>query len=204
MEPFERKYNNEHWQAIYDAKFARGLSYRRIAELAKTGELGPEPFEISALYVGEMCRKEKRRRQGKNRSPLVNLDPKDSTEEMRIRLLSLWDSERLAVEREKEGKRDLARLEQLAKLSLAIARIPGPKDPTPKNPATKDAEGKRGPELRGGAAGALISALRGADNAIRAQDRVNTPTPEPEGEAEPETQGAHGSRTSARTELDAA
>lgn len=161
MPPFERKYTATMMKAIYDAKFARALSYPRIAELAGTGELvAGQPFEISAYYVGEKCRAEQKRRRGKDPSALAKLAPKDSGEFMRVSLLNLWDSERLALEREKEGKRDLAKFDQLAKVALTIARLPGPKDDTPRNPATRDAEGNRGPELRGGLGGQLIKAMR--------------------------------------------
>jgi hypothetical protein len=159
MKAFQPKYSPAQWQAIYDARFARGLEYSRIATLAIEGELTGEPFEITATYIGEKCRHERKRRAGKNRRPIADLATKDANDFMRQSLLNLWDSERVELERQKPGKRDVARLEQLAKTAIVIARIPGQKDLAPKNPANRQEDGRRAPELRGGTAGALLKAL---------------------------------------------
>jgi hypothetical protein len=160
MKPWEAKYTGDQWRAIYDARFAKDLTYARIADLAADGTLTGEPFEIGAMYIGEKCRAEKKRRAGKHKRPIADLATKDSNEFMRASLLNLWDTERVELERQKPGKRDLARLEQLAKLSITIARIPGQKDLAPKNPATRNQDGRREPQLVGGTAGDLINAMR--------------------------------------------
>lgn len=161
MTAFDRKYSDAQYEAIWDAHFARGLRYDRIAQLAADGQLTKdEPFEIQARYVGDLCRAEKKRRAGKNRSKLAELGHTESNDAMRAALLNLWDSERIIVERQKPGDRDLARIEHMAKVALAITRLPAAKDTRPRNPATRDENGERGERLAGGPGGLLLAAHR--------------------------------------------
>jgi hypothetical protein len=113
---------------------------------------------------------------GKHKRPIADLATKDSNDFMRASLLNLWDTERVELERQKPGKRDLARLEQLAKLSITIARIPGQKDLAPKNPATRNQDGRREPQLVGGTAGDLINAMRAQHHAKTKPQSQNTKT----------------------------
>lgn len=165
---FERRITNEMRAAVHDAGIARGLTHKRIAELAATGELlAGEPFDISWEYVGELVRKERKRREGKAASKLALMGPADSVETLRIRLVNLADSEALHLERAKEGQLDIDRAERLAKLVHAIARIPAVKDERPKRAlGSRDENGDRGPETKVGLGGALLKAHRDAGTSV--------------------------------------
>jgi hypothetical protein len=108
MKPWEAKYTGDQWRAIYDARFAKDLTYARIADLAADGTLTGEPFEIGAMYIGEKCRAEKKRRAGKHKRPIADLATKDSNEFMRASLLNLWDTERFAHARVSQASRGLS------------------------------------------------------------------------------------------------
>lgn len=162
-QPFTSKYTAEQWAAVYDARFARGVTYARIAELAEAGELTPgEPFELDAAYIGEKCRAEARKRQGKGPSPAASMPPADAVEYMRRRMLALFEAEVNKQELIKPEKRDLGRMTQLAKLATEIARIPGPKDPRPEKAAGSNTAGMpRTPDApTSGPVGALLASFR--------------------------------------------
>lgn len=162
-EPFTRKYGPEQWAAVFDARFARGLTYPRIAELAASGELIPgAPFPIDVAYLGDKCRAEQRRRQGKGPSALAAMAPADAVEHMRQRLVALVESELDASTREKHGKRDPKRLADLARVIRDIAAIPGPKDARPDKAAGSHTAGqaRTADAPKTGVVGALMQSFR--------------------------------------------
>lgn len=162
-QPFERKYSQEQFSACFDARFARGLTYPRIVELAESGELiAGEPFTIDVAYLGDKCRAEARRRQGKAPSAVAALAPVDAVEHMRKRLVALVESELNVLALEKNGKRDPKRLSDLARVVREIAAIPGVKDPRPERAAGSNTPGvPRVPDApRSGPVGALLQSFR--------------------------------------------
>jgi hypothetical protein len=150
---FIQKYSDEAKEAMYQASIARGLSYRRITELAAAGELTATngdkipPFEISIMYLGELVRTETRRRTGRAAADVAKLAPRDGVEAMRRRGLSAADHMQGLVERKLQrlGKdADMAQLREIAKAQWEITRVmrevahlPGPTDPRPPKPGQK-------------------------------------------------------------------
>lgn len=209
MANFDRKLSDKARAAIFDAAIARQIQHARILELLLAGELVPgEKPQITLGYIRQIVAKEKKRRQGKAASKTAQLPPKEAVETLRQRMVNLADSEALHLERAKEGELDLDRAERLAKLIVAIARIPAPKDVAPKNPATRDAQGERGPELKGSTGGALLAAHRQTAGTLQSEYRHDTEAntvsqPAHEGVADSEARevGARtGSQRGARTE----
>lgn len=146
MPAFVQKYSDEAKEAMYQASIARGLSYPRIAELARAGELTRSngekipPFGIHVMYLGEIVRKEHRRRTGRAATDLAKLPPRDGIEALRRRLLSVADhmSDDLAKQAKRDvSKADPERLRQIARAVRELAALPGPTDPRPAAPGQK-------------------------------------------------------------------
>src|SRR5690349_4839133 len=93
MAPFERRYDAAKRRAIYEARFVKGLSYKRIARAAADGDLADVgAFEIGEYYIGELCRKEEKRRAGKTESALAEKPHRDAIEVLRRRLIAAADA----------------------------------------------------------------------------------------------------------------
>jgi hypothetical protein len=146
MRPFEQRYNAATKRAIYDARFARGLSYKRIATLAQDGELIPgETLPIGHEYVGQLCRKEAERRAGKTESALADKPHRDAVEILRRRMIAAADAmsaeyERVATKHPEKADPERGRL--IARLLREAAALPAQKADTPLAPGA-NANGQR-------------------------------------------------------------
>lgn len=70
------KHTDEQRQAVIRAQLEDGLSAEEAVALASTGELWPEPFEMSATQARELARQARR----KGQSPIGNGHPPDDPE----------------------------------------------------------------------------------------------------------------------------
>ncbi len=185
MGRFDPVYTAEQRSAIEEAYLDRGIRpARRVAELARVGELLPEldPFPIPTPTAADMIRTAKKRRAGQLASALADQAPRDATETIRRRLVSMVDKELERIEKLK-GPVDMDLLRQVARAAREIAALPGPTDPRPvapgaRIPGTTEHEPGGKP---GGLAGAILSSHRksGAEPSPR---RTPQPTTDDDGD----------------------
>lgn len=161
---FEKKYAGERRTAIYRARFELGLTYKEIARRAKAGELlADDPFEISAEYLGSLCRDEEHRRAGRFSSPLADKPHRDAIEDLRRGLIAAADdllSDWRATCKKKPGSADPGRGREIARLIREAAAIPAQKQETPEKPGAKTNGHQNEGPTRHGTAGALLNAMR--------------------------------------------
>jgi hypothetical protein len=116
-------------------------TYPRIVELAAKGEIvAGDPFEIPAEYVGDLCRREEKRRAGRYSSPVADKPHRDAIEELRRGLMSAADdmlTDFRAVAKRTPAKADPERGRQIARLLREASAIPIPKADTPSAPGAK-------------------------------------------------------------------
>lgn len=188
MPAFVEKYSQTQRDALahaYEDKRIRPA--RRVVQLAGAGELSIDGETLPAFKTNEdtvrhEARRLRKRRAGEVKSDLATQPPRDAVEALRQRLVNMADAELAHLEKQKPGKRDPEKIRQAARAVLEIARIPGPTEPRPASPATRDENGKRGPETKGGMAGTLIKAHRATTTGTGqrptkpAQDDTNTAT----------------------------
>jgi hypothetical protein len=164
-------YTDEQRDAIASAWNDRGVRpASRVVELAAAGELTrPDGSKLDAFAVPEgtvrsLARHARKRRRGDVASRLADETPRDAVENLRRRLVAVADHELQRLERAQRTKpRDAIDVEQLRQVSravLEISRLPGPTDPRTPSATTRDADGRKGPETRGGLAGPLLAAHR--------------------------------------------
>lgn len=178
MAAFDEHYSDEQRDAIASAWNDKGVRPAvRVAQLALAGELtrpdgsklapfgGRDGKPVPEGTVRSLARDERLRRRGETNSELAKAAPRDAVEMLRKRLVSVTDSEIARLERVQvkapSEPVNAEQVRQLARAVLEIARLPGPTDPRPPSAATRDADGKRGPQATGGLAGALMKDHRG-------------------------------------------
>jgi hypothetical protein len=148
MGGFVQKYSDDQREAMVSAKVDRGATYPRIVELAAAGELTRSngeklaPFEITAMYAGDIIRGEIRRRTGKAATDLAKLPPRDAIEALRRRLLSACDHMLTATaKREAKAIRagDMALLRDVAETPNRAGRTRDRSATRTRRPATRQA-----------------------------------------------------------------
>jgi hypothetical protein len=162
----------EHWrEAVLTAHFDRGIRPRaRIPGLAARGELlSPSGEKVPAFTVKPSTvygwiRHEERARAGQLASPLGDLPPRDALEIQRREMLAMAHHEMRKEKRRQEKGKDLdpARMREITRWLIEIARIPDPTGPRPPTPGTIDpSTGKQvGGQVIGRQAGELLKAHR--------------------------------------------
>jgi hypothetical protein len=172
----ERIYSDAQRAACVAAFALPGVSAKDVSAMAAAGELSDHDgerlpaFKVPDNTVRDIARKARRR--GEQPSPLVAVPPRDAVEQLRQRLVTLADCEVTALEKQREGKRDLNRMFEAARVVREASRIPGPRDPLPKAPASVPAPAT-------GAAGALLADHRATPEPIRTPP-APVPVPAPE------------------------
>jgi len=119
-------YSTEQRHAIETAALSGRLSLAEIQRRAENGRLDSqlEPFTIPYSSVAYIARAAKKRRAGKDKSPLATMPAADANEHIRQRLLSLADRELTALESRK-GKGDPKLAKEWARCVREAAAIPG-------------------------------------------------------------------------------
>ena len=169
MPSFATKYTSEQRDAIATAKADRGMTARRVVELAAAGELAPglAPFQTTVRTVNDYARKLVRARQGTEASGLTDVPARDAVEALRRRLVAAADHELRRIERQQQ-RRNAApvtgeEIRQIVRCVREIAAIPARDEPRPVAPGQKvpGAGGKtNGDRTRSGLAGSILAAHR--------------------------------------------
>lgn len=168
---FESVYTDEQREAVAFATVDRGIRpYRRVVELARLGDLTHngqklDPFDITESYVSDLARKRRKARAGQQTSQLAAAPPRDAIEALRRRLVNAADAmlEHLEKQiRNDAGKADPERLRQIMRAVREAAALPGPTDPRPPAPGATKGGKRNGAETKGGMAGSILAAHRGA------------------------------------------
>jgi hypothetical protein len=190
-------YTAEQREALGVAVVDRGISPKRIVELAAAGQLELDGRRLDAFAtnvhtIRDRARILRKRRAGQVKTELEKTAPRDALEQLRIRLVRLADREIAAEERKRAGTSDPERVRQLARAAREIAAIPDRTEPRPVAPGAKvPGQGNvtAGGATRGGMAGKILQAARAPSPA-----RVETRTGQGETAAQdvPTMQGAEG------------
>lgn len=174
---FAVKYTNEQREALGAAYEDLGIRpAARVVAMAKAGRLTCdgktlEPFDAHEDTVRDLARKLRQRRAGTVKSKLEQEGPRDSVEQIRVRMLRIIDAELTIEERRKRGTRDLERIRGLVRAARELAAMPAPNEPRPVKPGDKHPEdNKRHDGATRGGLGASI--LRAATKAERVQTRA--------------------------------
>jgi hypothetical protein len=214
MARFADKYTDEQRDAVAEAYEDRGIRpASKVVALAKAGELTYngrqlDPFEMPVLYVNELARNLRRKRQGKAKSGLADTDPRDAVEALRRRLVSAADNMLQDVERrQRRGKhdpKDPELLRQIARAAREIAAMPGKDDPRPVAPGQKipGTGANNGDRTQGGLAGSILHAHRGPRVHADSQDPRQSTTQDAR-MAENATQRSHAHTETAQDRADA-
>jgi hypothetical protein len=192
MSAIQTKYTDEQREAMGAAMAVGGLKAREVVERAAAGTLELDgrklkPFEIAnASTVRDQARRFRQRRAGEARSELEVLPARDAIENLRLRLIRVADAELTALERQKDGTRDLEKLRQAGRCIREAAAIPGRDEPRPPAPGQRDASGQHnGGATRGGLAAQIIaSASRSHEDPVPSSE-VEEPEPPAGLEREP-------------------
>lgn len=192
MSTFQRKYTHEQEEAVCTHYLDRGVRpARKIKELAASGDLGTEPFEITEAMVRFYASRRRRQRQGKVVSELASMPPRDATEALRRQLLNAADYElRWVQKRQKAGhrdnaarQRDLETLRQIARCVREIVALPGPTEARTAKPGHRDParDGQiTGSVTRGGLAHAMLEDIRAQERKGKEPAAPTAPPPDPE------------------------
>src|SRR3954449_2076805 len=95
---FVRKWTDDQREAMVSARLDRGMTFRRVVELANAGALTApdgtrlEPFDPPVSTIAGLVRAAKRKRMGKDVSQLAQLEPRDAIEALRRRLINAADA----------------------------------------------------------------------------------------------------------------
>lgn len=160
------KYTTAQREAMATAYIDRGIRpARRVVEAAARGELvldgeTLEPFPTSEGTVRDVARKLKNRRAGKAKSAIAQMRGHDGPAALKRRLLAAADQELAVEEGKRRGRRDIPRLQQIARMAREASAIPEPGDPIPVKPGEKipGTQQTAGGKTRGGLAGAILQA----------------------------------------------
>jgi hypothetical protein len=164
--PFEAQISRAQRMAAARARADGGLTGREIAERAAQGRLtlDGEPvdaFEIDKNYVYKLAGELIQERQGKRASPLAKMRPDDAHEALRVRLINLADAELHYLERQKPGKRDIARFRDVVRACKEAAAIQPPRSrPLAPGDGTPEKRETGASKTASGRTGALLDAHR--------------------------------------------
>lgn len=177
---FQRKWSDDQRDAMTSGRLDRGMTLRRVVELAKAGELTApdgtklDPFTPPISTVASLARDEKKRRLGKQTTQLAQLEPRDAIEALRKRLLSAADGVLQVEEKKPPEKRDLDRMREVGRCVREFAAIKAPTDEPSRKPGQRE-NGKQ-PEAptRTGLAGTILNAHRNGEGATASGTHTET------------------------------
>jgi hypothetical protein len=182
MPAFDQKFSEDQCDAAAEARVDRGLTLRRVSELAAAGDLelrGPlvPPVKISQSYVRDLANRLVRQRTGRAVSPLAEQAAPDANEALRRRLVNLSDAMLRAEEKKKPATVDPERLRQIARAVREAEQIRGAQGGTPPPRTSRDEHGKQHlGQSSGGLAGAMMRDLRATERGEAAQKTTPTNT----------------------------
>jgi hypothetical protein len=193
------KYTRQQREAMAVAYVDRGIKpASRVVEAAARGELVLDgdtlaPFDTSEGTVRDVARKLRNRRAGKAKSAVAAMRGHDGPAALKRRLLAAADQELAVEENKRRGRRDIPRLQQIARMAREASAIPEPGDPVPVKPGEKIPGTKQtaGGKTTGGLAGAILAAAGQTRPRSNARD-----VPAPDVQTRNTT---HGEETSVRT-----
>jgi hypothetical protein len=171
---FVRKYTDDQREAMISARLDRGMTFRRVVEVARAGELTApdgtrlEPFDPPISTIASLARDAKKRRMGKQVSQVAQLPARDAIEALRRRLVNAADAMLEHELKRPLEKRDPERLRQIGRCVREFAAIPAQKDPTPTAPGSKQGGERNGGATQGGIGGSIIAAHRQGSTAQEA------------------------------------
>lgn len=140
MAAFQEKYTEDQRETVRRAGLDLGIAPKDIARMAEVGALKLRgvpvaPFEIPAGTVYGLVREERKRREGKELSSLVNKPHLDAVEVLRQRMISLGDTETLRMERAQKAKPsapiDAEHARKMGRFLRELAAMPPPGRPGP-------------------------------------------------------------------------
>lgn len=181
MAPFQAKYSEDQRETVRRAGLDLGIAPKDIARMAGRGELKLRgvpmaPFQIPVGSVYGLIREERKRREGKELSNLVNKPHLDAVEVLRQRMISLGDTETLRMEKAQKAKPsapiDAEHARKMARFLRELAAMPPPGRPGPQPGKWVPGEGKPAGEaeaapnsMKGQLAAALERGLPGGEAA---------------------------------------
>jgi hypothetical protein len=182
MPAFDQKFSEDQCDAAAEARVDRGLTLRRVSELAAAGDLELRgrkvpAFKISQSYVRDLANRLVRQRTGRAVSPLAEQPAPDANEALRRRLVNLSDAMLRAEEKKKPAAVDPERLRQIARAVREAEQIRGAQGGTPPPRTSRDEHGKQHlGASSGGLAGAMMRDLRATKRSEAAQNAPPTTT----------------------------
>lgn len=166
MGNFQRKWTPEQHEAMASARLDRRMTYKRITELARAGELSApdggklEPFAPPLSTVASIARDAKKRRMGEQVSELAQLPHRDAIDALRRRFLSACDAMLKDWEKMPAAKRDPERLRQIVRCAREAQALPDRAEPAKPAPGQKTNGDVQGATTQGGLGGSLLAAHR--------------------------------------------
>jgi hypothetical protein len=176
MPAFDQKFSEDQCDAAAEARVDRGLTLRRVTELAAAGDLELRgrkvpPFKISQSYVRDLANRLVRQRTGRAVSPLAEQPASDANEALRRRLVNLSDAMLRAEEKKKPATVDPERLRQIARAVREAEQIRGAQGGTPPRPTSRNEQGTQHLARTGyGLAGTMMRDLRATERGEAAQN----------------------------------
>jgi hypothetical protein len=163
--PFEAHTTRPQREAAARARADAGLTGPEIVDRAAKGLLQLDgepvgPFIITQDYVRKLASALITERQGKRASPLAKMAADEAHEALRTRLINLADAELNHIERQRVGKRDVARFRDIVRAVKEAAAIQPPKA-KPRAPGAGVPGERVAERTRSGNTGALLAAMRG-------------------------------------------
>jgi hypothetical protein len=191
---FVRKYSDEQRDAMIAARLDRRIPYRRIIELARSGELVPglEPFDPPISTIASLARDARKRRMGGKVSQLAQLPPRDAIEALRRRLLNSADAMLQAEEKRKPEQRSADRQRDIARMAREAAALKPPADAAAPAPGAKTNGTQAEGPTRSGMAAEILKANRAQEET--AQSAPSVPHTYTDGQAAATHAADHGSK----------
>lgn len=134
MGDFQRKYSNAWREAFASAVLDRGMTPKRVVELAAAGDFTAndgsrlEHRVVPPSTVKSIADRERRARMGRTKDPIADAQPRDAIEQLRVEYVTLCRTV-LKAEQSKAtkdaGTVDLSRLHQIGGIIAKAAAIPG-------------------------------------------------------------------------------